>query len=87
MYNLGGMYAQGQGVSQHYAKARQWFEKAAAASNAEAMFMLGALYEHGAGVPQDYLKAREWYEKARDLCRNPAVPAGISLCRRGVPQE
>ena len=54
----------GQGVAQDYAKAREWYEKAAAKGDAIAMFNLGLLYENGQGVAQDYAKAREWYEKS-----------------------
>ena len=54
----------GQGVAQDYAKAREWYEKAAAKDNASAMINLGLLYANGQGVAQDYAKAREWYEKA-----------------------
>ena len=31
MANIGGLYASGQGVPQDYAKAREWYENAAAA--------------------------------------------------------
>jgi uncharacterized protein YdaT len=51
-------------VPQDYAKAREWFDKAAAKDNANAMVGLGVLYENGQGVPQDDAKAREWSEKA-----------------------
>src|SRR6516162_1249453 len=64
MANLGGAYHLGLGVAQDYAKARQWYEKAAANGNAIAMNNLGLLYAHAQGVAQDYAKAREWYEKA-----------------------
>jgi TPR repeat protein len=64
MSNLGGLYADGRGVAQDYAKAREWYEKAAANGNARAMNNLGFVYENGRGVAQDYAKAREWYEKA-----------------------
>jgi uncharacterized protein len=64
IYDLGVFYQNGIGVPQDYAKAREWYEKAAANDYAAAMSNLGALYEHGQGVPQDYAKAREWYEKA-----------------------
>jgi len=53
-------------VPQDYAKAREWYEKAAAKDSSEAMLNLGALFVNGLGVPQDYTKAREWYEKAAD---------------------
>ena len=68
---LGNLYANGQGVAQDYAKAREWYEKAADKGDAGAMVSLGLLYANGQGVPQDYAKAREnyvkaheWYEKA-----------------------
>jgi tetratricopeptide (TPR) repeat protein len=47
-----------------YARAREWYEKAAAKGDATAMTNLGQLYHYGRGVAQDYAKAREWYEKA-----------------------
>jgi uncharacterized protein len=64
MANLGRAYRDGVGVAQDYAKAREWFEKAAAKDNAGAMANLGVLYASGRSVGQDYAKAREWYEKA-----------------------
>ena len=51
-------------MAQDYAKAREWYEKAAAKGDANAMSNLGVLYDNGQGVAQDYAKAREWYEKA-----------------------
>jgi TPR repeat protein len=61
---LGGLYAKGQGVSQDYATAKQWYEKAAAQGLAVAQFNLGLLYAYGQVVSQDYTKARQWWEKA-----------------------
>src|ERR1700678_258364 len=66
MYNLGVQCEAGQGVSQDYAKAREWYQKAADAGDANAMSSLGVLYEKGQGVAQDHSKAREWYQKAAD---------------------
>ena len=51
-------------MPQDYAKAREWYEKAAAKGDATAMINIGLLYDNGQGVAQDYVKAREWYEKA-----------------------
>ena len=65
MFKLGAFYANGQGVAQDYAKAREWYEKAAAGDNVRAMNNLGLLYDNGQGVAQDYAKAREWYENGR----------------------
>ena len=63
-YQRGTAFHFGQGVPQDYAKAREWYEKAAAQGLAAAQHGLGYLYENGLGVVQDYAKAREWYEKA-----------------------
>jgi TPR repeat protein len=62
---LGLLYEKGFGVAHDYAKAREWYEKAAA-GNEMAMGYLGLLYEKGFGVAQDFDKAREWYEKAAE---------------------
>ena len=59
MFNLGKRYERGDGVVQDYVKAREWFEKAAAKDNSNAMNTLGGLYENGHGVTRDYGKARE----------------------------
>ena len=66
MWNLGVLYANGQGVAQDYAKAREWYQKAVDKGSADAMYKLGNLYDDGQGVAQDYAKAREWYQKAAD---------------------
>ena len=62
--NLGLLYYNARGVPQDYAKAREWFEKAAAQGYADAQYNLGVLYDFGLGVPQNYAVAREWFEKA-----------------------
>ncbi len=67
MNNLGHMYRNGEGVEQDYAKAAEWFTKAADSGNVAAMNALGYMYETGEGVEQDYAKAIEWYTKAADL--------------------
>ena len=43
MTGLGGLYARGEGVTQDYHKAREWYEKAAAAGNADAQQRLQTL--------------------------------------------
>jgi uncharacterized protein len=60
-YNLGLLYANGQGMPKDDAQARQWYEKAAAQGHAGAQVNLGILYDYGRGVPQDYKKAVYWY--------------------------
>ena len=63
-FALGGVYYFGLGVQQDYAKAIEWYKKAAAQDHAGAQFALGGVYNFGLGVRQDYAKAIEWYEKA-----------------------
>jgi len=66
-YNLGRMYASGQGVPQDHAKAVKWYRKAADQGDASARFNLGLMYALGQGVPQDHAEARklaqEWKPK------------------------
>jgi TPR repeat protein len=64
MSNLGWLYENGQGVTQDYTKAREWYQKAAEAGNTDAMINLGVMYGTGRGVTRDYGKARQWYQKA-----------------------
>ena len=66
MRNLGLLYYAGHGVAPDYAKAREWYEKAAENGDAVAMSNLGLLYANGQGVAQDYVEARKWYEKAAE---------------------
>jgi hypothetical protein len=63
-FQEGQRYLSGRGVPQDYAKAREGFDRAAAAGHGGGMAGLGWLYQSGRGVPQDYAKAREWYERA-----------------------
>ena len=63
-YNLGLMYANGQGVRQDYAEAVRWFRKTAEQGLAKAQYNLGLSYAQGQGVSQDYVQAVRWYRKA-----------------------
>ena len=64
MYNIGRLYRNGQGVSRNYTKAMEWYHKAAARSNDEAILNIGCLYEHGYGVPKNDNLAMKWFKKA-----------------------
>jgi len=72
-YNLGFLYALGQGVPQDYAMARQWYEKADAQGDAEAAYSLGVLHQEGHGLPQytDTAKANRCSQKAAERGRIP----------------
>jgi TPR repeat protein len=89
MSNLGVLYSNGLGVAQDYAKAREWYEKAADKGYASAMTKLGLLYANGEGVAQDYAKAHEWYEKAAGKGESHAMAAlgGLYAQGQGVKQD
>ena len=59
-YNLGFMYANGEGVPQDHAEAARWYRLAGDQGIARAQSNLGLLYENGEGVPQDYVQAHMW---------------------------
>ena len=65
-FNLGGMYANGQGVEKDYAKAFKWYRKAAEQGDAGGQFNLGVMYANGQGVEKDYAKALKWYRKVAE---------------------
>jgi TPR repeat protein len=67
--STGLLYNNGQGVSQDFAEARRWYEKAASAGEATAMVNLGVLYLNGQGVPQNVVEAQRWFERLRELRR------------------
>ena len=74
-YNLGVMYAKGQGVRQDYAEAVRWYRQAAEQGDATAQNNLGDMYLNGHGVRQDRALAQEWFGKAcqngdQDGCNN-----------------
>lgn len=88
-YNLGLLYANGQGVSKDDAQAQQWYEKAAAQGHADAQVNLGILYDYGRGVAQDYKKAVYWYrlsaKQGNELAQRQL---GLMFERGdGVPQD
>ena len=64
MYDLGDMYAHGEGVDQSDEKAAELFKMAADRGHASAQFNLGNNYISGEGVNQSNELAREWWTKA-----------------------
>lgn len=63
-YNLGVRYHKGEGLPQDYAKALEWYGKAAERGEAEAEFNLGVMYFYGQGVAQSKYIAKEWFGRA-----------------------
>ena len=65
-FNLGVMYANGQGVKQDDVEAVKWYRKAAEQGNANAQMILGTVYFLGKGVQFNKALAKEWFGKACD---------------------
>ncbi len=63
-YNLGLMYAEGEGVAQDYQEAVRWYRLAAEQGNEAAQGKLGTMYYLGQGVPKDYVLAHMWVNLA-----------------------
>jgi TPR repeat protein len=63
-YNLGLMYARGEGVTTDFAKAASYYQKAADQGVVEAEYNLAVLYSNGEGVPKDEAQAMKWFLKA-----------------------
>ena len=88
-FNLGLMYAQGQGVPQDYGKAVEWYRKAAEQGLARAQHSLGVSYASGRGVPRDYAEAVKWYRKAAEqgIYKAQYNLGGMYAEGQGVPQD
>ena len=65
-FNLGLMYAKGEGVAKDEAEAVKWYRKAADQGHATAQFNLGVRYANGNGVAKDDAEAVKWYRNAAD---------------------
>lgn len=81
-FNLGVMYAHGQGLPQNDAEALKWYRLAANQGYAAAQLNLGNMYANGRGVPKDYITAHMWLGLAmasgrQDAAKNQNVIAGI----------
>jgi|GEM_PF-106206 len=65
-YQIGLLYANGQGVDKNETKAVQWFAKAAELENVNAQFELGGMYAWGCGdsVKKNATEAAKWFGKA-----------------------
>jgi len=88
-YNLGAMYANGQGVQQDWAQAIAWYRKAADQGSAPAEHNLGVSYQNGQGVSRDYAQAAAWYRKAAEqgLAVAQANLGVMYATGEGVPQD
>jgi TPR repeat protein len=83
MYELGALYAAGEGVPQDGSRAVEWLSKAAEQGHSAAQRNLGVMYESGKVVPRDLEQAAHWYEQA---ARNadPEAVQRLAVLRRGT---
>lgn len=58
------MYDDGNGLSQDYQKARQWYEKSTVQNDTQAQFDPGVMNERREGGSINPEQARSWYELA-----------------------
>ena len=65
-YNLGLLFARGQGVPQDYAKAAEWYTKAAEQGVPAAEYNLGLMYANGQGVTANAKEAAKWFLEAAE---------------------
>ena len=63
-FNLGVMYAEGQGVPEDHAEAVKWYRMAAEQGHANAQLNLGVKNAIGQGVPEDNVFAYMWFNLA-----------------------
>jgi hypothetical protein len=64
-FNLGRMYARGDGVQRDLKEAAYWFEKAAKNGHLGSAERLSHMYEVGDGVQRDMARARYWKDASR----------------------
>lgn len=89
-YSMASKYKKGEGgVEQDYAKAIEWYTKAATQGSAGAQNNLGVMYQRGEGVARDYVQAYAWFKQAADADNIEAQHNLADLYRRGdgVPQD
>lgn len=62
----GGLLYVGEKIKCDYAKALEWYKKAAKQGNDYSMYQIGMFYERGLGVSKDLQQARYWYKQAEE---------------------
>jgi localization factor PodJL len=83
-YEVAVRFFEGHGVTQNYAEAAHWFERAAKLGLAPAQFRLGGLYEKGIGVKKNLPVARDLYLAAADKGNAKAMHNLAVLYAEGV---
>src|SRR5689334_12901627 len=63
-FELGEIYADGDGVPRNDEEAFNWYRAAAEQGHALAQYKLGLMYKEGRGVTKDYVEAYMWLDLA-----------------------
>jgi TPR repeat protein len=63
-FSMGLKFANGEGATQDYAQAAEWYHMAADQSHSLAQFNLGMMYANGQGVTRDAAQSAMWFGKA-----------------------
>jgi hypothetical protein len=64
MYNLGTLYYRGEGVTQDYKQAADWYRKAAQIGHVDAQKNLAGMYWEGKGIEKSAQWAYYWFKVA-----------------------
>jgi TPR repeat protein len=86
-FNLGLIYANGEGVPQDFTAAVSWYRDAAEHGFADAQYNLGTMYGSGKGVPQDYVTAHMWFDLAATGGNQEALQDREAVERRMTPAQ
>jgi len=82
MRELGWLYAEGNGVPVHSARALGWFYEAAIIGDSRSMLLVGVAFSRGWGVDPDQGLAAFWLAKARDSGDRHVAGAAADELRR-----
>ena len=86
-YNVGMLYAEGQGVEQDIKKAFVWFSKAADQGYAKAQYYLGVMYANGQGVEGNFVNGYAWLNIAASNGEQDAKNSLPQLVKLMTPEQ
>ena len=86
-FNLGLMYANGEGVPENDAEAVKWYRKAADQGIAAAQYNLALKYANGEGVPENNIRAYVWWSMAKTQGNTKAAGNLDILKPKMTPQQ
>ncbi|MFQ5356187.1 MAG: tetratricopeptide repeat protein [Mariprofundaceae bacterium] len=86
-YQLGLLYARGEGVEQDFSLAHKWLHKAAMQGHPKAQYYLGQMYVNGDGVAEDHVEATVWFWLAASLGDRFAITRWRIIMTRITKQD